>query len=429
MNKLILTVKSKFQPNKLFTVGIWGGLSTIVKMIAGFVAIKIMSREIGPKGIAVTGQFLNIIAIITLLSTGGINQGVTAIVASHFNERQKQLQYVKLSLLVCTVSSLIIFIGLTLLSSHISEWIFKTDSYRVEIIILGGFTIFISLSTILLNILNGFKRYKSFVAVNIISTLFSLALTIFLVLNYQVKGAVTSYIAGYAVIFLTAIFFFKWQELKDFLHVKLESRNALLRNLSKFTIMTLISTITLPLGQMIIRQWLIQDISLNFAGIWEGLIRLSNMYLTIITSAIGLYYLPRISELKNPKDVKHEVLQTYKAIFPLLIAGFLIIFFLRDFIVKLIFTGEFLPMTDLIPFQLISDLLKVASWLLAYIFWAKSITTPKKQTQIITLAILLRTVKIFIGFFGGSGVVYAYVFTNTVYFLGLLTLFAKTYFK
>ena len=56
-------------------------ISTIVKMLAGFVSVKVVSVIIGPSGLALLGQLSNFSVIVMTFASGGINNGVTKYIA------------------------------------------------------------------------------------------------------------------------------------------------------------------------------------------------------------------------------------------------------------------------------------------------------------------------------------------------------------
>ena len=94
------------------------------------------------------------------------------------------------------------------------------------------------------------------------------------------------------------------------------------KNFAAFALMALVSAICVPLSQMAIRSYLSQEFGLNYAGYWEAMIRLSAAYLMLVTTTLGVYYLPRLAELTHSDEIKKEVYLGYKFIFPLsLVAG------------------------------------------------------------------------------------------------------------
>lgn len=107
-------------------------------------------------------------------------------------------------------------------------------------------------------------------------------------------------------------------------------------------------------------------------GNWEAMTRLSGAYLMLVTTTLGVYYLPRLSELKTFHEIKHEVYTGYKFIFPLALVGGLVVYLLREWIIKLLFTESFMPMQELFLWQIIGDILKIGSWILAYLMLGKA---------------------------------------------------------
>lgn len=115
--------------------------------------------------------------------------------------------------------------------------------------------------------------------------------------------------------------------------------------------MALVSAICVPLSQMLIRAYLTQEFSLAYAGYWEAMIRLSTVYLLLVTTTLGVYYLPRLSELNAIHEIKKEVYLGYKFIFPLAVVGGICVFILRDWIINLLFSPSF-AMRDLFLWQM-----------------------------------------------------------------------------
>ena len=58
------------------------------------------------------------------------------------------------------------------------------------------------------------------------------------------------------------------------------------------------------------------------------------------------------------------------------------IFFLRDQIIEIFFTREFMPMRDLFGWQLFGDVIKIGSWVLGYIVLGRSMVRIFVVTEI-----------------------------------------------
>ena len=182
-----------------------------------------------------------------------------------------------------------------------------------------------------------------------------------------------------------------------------------------FALMALTSAACLPLAQIIIRTYMTAEFGVNYAGYWEAMIRLSAGYLMLVTTTLGVYYLPRLSELTAIKDIKKEVYLGYKFIFPIALVGALSVYVLRDWIIALLFTELFLPMRDLFLWQMIGDSLKIGSWILAYLMLSKAMTKLFIITEIIFTLLLLLLTYLCTKLFGFEGVSIAYLLNYAIY--------------
>ncbi|HEY0897041.1 MAG TPA: oligosaccharide flippase family protein, partial [Sphingobacteriaceae bacterium] len=76
----VFTQSLKKEMVKVFSLT---AVSTLVKMLTGFISVKIISTLIGPAGVALLGQLTNFSTIFLTFSNGGINNGVTKYIAEY----------------------------------------------------------------------------------------------------------------------------------------------------------------------------------------------------------------------------------------------------------------------------------------------------------------------------------------------------------
>jgi PST family polysaccharide transporter len=184
----------------------------------------------------------------------------------------------------------------------------------------------------------------------------------------------------------------------------------------KFTVMTLVSALCIPASQLIIRGYVIDHFSIQAAGLWEGLNRLSNMYLMIITSSFGVYYLPKLSELTNSTDIKREIRMAYKVIIPCLSLGLVGVYFGRFIIIKILFSSEFNEMADLFLWQIVGDFFKIASWLIAYLMHAKAMAKLFIITEIVFSGLYVGLAVLLSDLIGLRGIILGYAMNYGIYF-------------
>ena len=168
---------------------------------------------------------------------------------------------------------------------------------------------------------------------------------------------------------------------------------------------------------------------MDVAGYWEGMNRISGLYLMFVTTSFSVYYLPKLSELKSAGHLRIEIVKAYKIITPIIVASLLIIYLLKDLVINILFTKDFYPMKDLFSWQLLGDFFKVVSWILAFVMVAKSMTKIYIITEIAFSVFLVVLSIVFINNFGVVGATISYCLNYFLYFVVMIIIFKKLLFK
>lgn len=392
-------------------------------MINNFIVVKIIAIYVGPSGLAFIGQFQNFMSILMTFASGAINGGVTKYTAEYRDDEQEKQRLWSTALRISIGSTF--FIALVLIVSHnyLSNLFFKTDEFGSILLIFAVTLVFFVLNALLLAILNGQKEIKKLITVNIVSSFVGLILTGALAYYFGLYGALLSYTTGQALVFFVTLGFVlksQWFKVKYFTS-KLDT--PYLKKLGKYTAMAIVSALTVPLSQMVVRDYIGETISWDDAGYWDGVWRISTAYLAIITTTLSIYYLPRLSEIKENKELRREIFYGYKIILPIVILIAISIYFLRDFVILTLFTENFMSMSDLFFYQLIGDIFKITSWLLGYLMVAKAMTKIFIVTEILfSFSFVLLSV-ILIHWYGLVGVTMAFAINYFLYLLMIIFIF------
>lgn len=407
----------------LISTSLMSGLATAVRIGSGFVLNKIFAVYIGPAGLALTGQFGNFVSMVLGFSNGGISSGIVKYVAEYRNDPEKRTAILSTALIITLCSSFILSILILIFHRQLAILLLKSESYA-SIFLLFALTLTVfSLNSSLISVLNGFKEVRKFIAVNIATSLTSLLITLLLVVLLGLYGALLTVVLSQTLVFFVTMFFvmrsdwFRWDSFTKGLD------KASFTRLSGFSAMALVSALTVPLSQMLVRNYLVDHLSLEAAGLWQGVWRISEMYLMIVTTPLSIYYLPRLSEIKDRLELRREIFSGYRLILPVVAILALAIFFSRHIIIRILFTREFSLMSELFLFQLIGDFFKVASWLIAYLMVAQAMTRMFMVTEIIFATSFVLLSMGFVSRYGLVGVTYAFAINYLVYLLLMLYTF------
>jgi PST family polysaccharide transporter len=408
----------------LIKTSFYTSVSTAITFISGFIVVKVVAVKIGPKGIAFVGQFQNTAAILTLLATAAISTGVIKYLAEYKNDPEKRKRIINTAFAIVFFSSLIISAFIMSTSSYLSQSVFKTKDFWLVYLLFGFFIMIISFNVVFLAILNGLKEIKKFTIVNICSSLTGLALTVLFAYTWGIEGVLLASTATAILIFLINIYFLnqlgiKWKP--DFRSLD----RPVVKMLSSFSLMAVVSGIVVPTMQILVRDRIITQFSVADAGYWQAVTKISDYYLSFITSVLAVYYMPRLSELNSKIELRREIVAGYKIILPIVGAIAFLIWVFKDFIIHILFTPAFLPMKPLFTYQLLGDFFKIGSWLLSYLMIAKALTKTFIVTEVLFATSNVLLSYYFMDNYGIIGATYSFCINYLLYWILISVLMRK----
>lgn len=393
------------------------GIAVLIKTATMFILNKILAVYVGPSGYAVIGQFQNFIQIITAFAGSSVNTAVVKYTAEYYEDEGKQIAIWKTAGTVVVIFSIIVASLILILQKHLSLFIFQTTEYQSVFVWFAIFLLFFNLNTLFLAILNGKKEISKLVIANIAGSILSLAITGLLAIKFRLYGALIALSIYQSVaFFVTFIICYQSSWFKiNYLFGKMDSK--VLKKLSSFALMTIVSIVFGNLAQIVLRNILIAEFDINYAGYWDAMTRLSGGYLIFASTILSVYYLPRLSELKNYKDIKQEVNYGYKVILPLACLASLCVYLYQDFIIGILFTKDFLPMKELMFWQLIGDVIKIGSWIVSFMMLSKAMTKIFIITEAFFALSIIPLSIIFVQYFGFKGIAMAFALNCLLYWI------------
>ena len=413
----------------LFKITSLNSLSVLLKIGTGLITSKLLAIFVGPNGMALVGNFRNFSSSLESISTLGFQNGIVKYVSEQKGNKsqlQKTISTAFISLLVVTIISSFIlyffaaFWNKQIFGNHFEfQIVFKTTA-----LVLPWYAI----SVFLLSLLNGLGKFKKVIWINIIGNAIGLLVSIYMILHFKTLGALLSIVISPAILFFVTFHFIN-KEFNFFGIIRGRYFDfQVIKNLSSYSLMALVSSVLGPLVYLAIRKNVIGVVGLEQAGFWETITRISTYYMMFVSSILAVYFFPKLTLAKNNQETKKVFWSFYKNILPLFTIALLVIYFTRFFIIKLLFTNEFLPVTNLFFWQLVGDFLKAAALILGFQFFAKKMTKAFIISEIASLAVLYFSSIYLISIFGVQGIVMAQALDNFIYLTVLVIYFRKCLF-
>ncbi|WP_053122443.1 O-antigen translocase [Pseudomonas sp. P1.31] len=399
----------------LVRTSLLNGIAVIIKMLTLLGLNKVLAVYVGPAGYAAIGQFQNAVQMITTFTGGAISNGVVKYTAQFHDSPEQQIRLWRTAGTITVVGSLLVGVLVALFHRQLASMFLKDENLGDVFLWFAGGVLFFSLNALLLAILNGRKEILLYVAANIVGSLLSFFVTLYLATQFGLYGALIALVIYQSVSFaVTLLLCLKTEWFKISSLIGRVDQDTL-RNLSGYFLMAVVSAACVPLGQMLVRNHLANTFGLEVAGYWEAMWRLSAAYLLLVTTTLSVYYLPRLSELKSGGEIKKEVLDGYKLILPVAVVAGLLMYLLRDLVVSVLFTSEFYPVRDFFSGQVIGDSLKICSWIMAYVMLSKAMVKLFVITEILSCASFYFLSVAFTDMWGMTAVTWAYAANYALY--------------
>lgn len=401
----------------LIKTSVLNGIAVVIKMLAMLGINKVLALYVGPAGYAAIGQFQNAIQMVTMMASGAINNGVTKYTAEYEDDilRQRALW---------RTAGTIVLVGSVAMAVLIAWFREELGARFLGIARQGDIFLWFAVNLLaftgnafLLAILNGRLEIRRYVLANIFGSLFAFVVVALMTIKMGLYGALVS-LAIYQSLpfFVTLLVVLRVPRVHlAYLYGKVDREIAL--NLMKYAGMAVTAALCAPLSQMVIRSQITAQAGAIEAGYWEALTRMSAAYLLFVTTTLSVYYLPKLSSLKDAPSLRHEIVQGYKTILPLTVLFGVGIFLCRDIIIALLFSADFYAVRELVAIQVLGDSLKIGSWILSYLMLSKAMTGAFIFTELGFAITLVASSVALIGRFGATGAIIAYAANYALYWV------------
>lgn len=401
----------------LVKTSLLNGIAVVVKVASALVLNKILAFYVGPAGYAVIGQFQNAVSIVVNLAGGVVATGVTKATAQHFDDEAKQHAIWQTAIRFSLGASVIAAIVLLLMGNSLAQWLLHRADMSSVFVLLALTLPAMAANNLLLAIVNGKKEVGIYVVANIIGSLISMLVVGLLAFNFGLYGTLVAFTINPAIVLLaTAAIVVR----RDWFKAKYlwgQMNRPALRALSGFGLMGLTSALAVPISYMFIRDHLSTSLGLSAAGYWQASWKISEIYLMMVTTTLSVYYLPRLAEIRTKSELKAEIIKVYRFVMPIVAAGAVTIYLLRDFIIETLFTPDFLPMRELFPWQLAGDVIKIGSWILSFVMIGRSMVKLFLITEITFSILFVLLSWLLVNIFGLVGVSIAYMINYFLYWV------------
>ena len=346
-----------------------GGSSTI-NVIVSIVKVKVLAVLLGPAGIGLMGLYLNIMGVAaTLAGCGIVSSGVRQVASSA--DDAETLSIVRRALwlgnLVLGISGMA---ALWLLREPVAQWVFGESVHTAEVGWLGVGVLLTLIAGSQTALLQGLRRINDLARVSILSALVAAAAGILAVYFLGEDGVLWFVLTAPAVNFVVASYYAARlpRPLTANDHGAIRQQwTAMLRLGIPLMSASLVTVVT----QLVVRSIVLRDLGLEASGYFQAAWIISMTYVAFLLNAMVMDFYPRLTmAIGDRKDAGRLVNEQVEM--ALLLGGPVLIAMitLAPWVIELLYAQSFGPAAELLRWQVLGDILKLASVPMVFIFLA-----------------------------------------------------------
>ncbi|OPX84717.1 MAG: colanic acid exporter [Pelotomaculum sp. PtaB.Bin104] len=347
---------------------IMGGTSA-VSMITGIIRSKVMAILLGPEGIGLLGLLQSILNTASTVSGMGLaSSGVRQIAEARANGDAACLALTRKALLwSAVILGLLGAALLVILRNPIAEMTVGNDSYAWMITWVSAGVWATTIYNAQIATLNGMRRLVDLARAYIISALGGTLVTVLAVWQLKESGVVIAVLS----IPLTLLVVSWWLTRKlptiD-VHLSWQAISRPLFGLFSLGFAFMVTNLFRVATLMTVRVTLTQSINITAAGYYQAAYSISALYLGFVLEAMSKDYYPRLTAVAKDHK-KTNAMVNEQAEVALLMSGPVILgmLTLTPQVVGILYSGAFVETVDILRWQLLGDLFKVASWTMGFI--------------------------------------------------------------
>ena len=349
----------------------WGGARALVQLLCSFVSVKLTAVYLGPGGMALIAQLNSFMTLCQSIVITGLDTATTRLSAEYGANAERQRA------LLWTVGKVGLGLGLptaaavAIASPWLASWILDDSRYAWAIVACSVSMLAAIFNAMLLSALSARGDVGRVVLSNIVGAVCGLLVFAPAAVHWGLAGAVFASSVFYSLsLMVTLVFISRSSQIsvRDFVGA-IDVTEA--RRIARFYPMLLVHAVAAPLSLMLIRDHVTRSLSLEAAGLWQACWRVSEAYLMVVMSTVTTQFMVRLGETVNAPDrFRNEVIRTLVLAVGATVACAVGIYIFRGWVVRIIFSPAFEPVTELLPMQLVGDVLRMIGWTLGFVLVA-----------------------------------------------------------
>jgi PST family polysaccharide transporter len=333
------------------------------------VRVKIVAVLLGPTGVGMIGLYASAIGLIGTVSSLGVNSSAVREIVRAYGkgDPEEAARAVIILRRVCWATGILGWALAVLLCQSISVAMTGSAEHAGAIAVLGSTLLLGAIDLGQLALLQGLRRIGDLARANVLGALAGSVATIIIYFALGESGIVPAMIAV-AVVSLGFSYWFARRVVAAPLAVDLRETWSGFRRLIGLGLAFMWKAVLVAGLDVLTRAIITRQFGVEGAGIYQGAWALSGVFASFVLSAMGADFYPRLTSTIHDKAQAARAVNEQTEIGVLLaLPGLLAVLAFAPLVIKLLYTPQFLPAADLLPWMALGVFGRVVSWPTGYV--------------------------------------------------------------
>lgn len=346
--------------------------ATIATILIGAVRIKFVALELGPAGIGLLGLLSTMITLGVAVAAFGLNATAVRELAPALRSNGRTARVLLAILLVTAGGALLGLIGPLLLKAPLSFWVTNNEVPQAAIAWLGIGIAAGVISTTAAALLQAYRHIVQLAIAQIAAAVIGTILAILAVRHYEQNALVIVALLPNLCMLLSTLVFVIRIPRPRLRGIPMKRAKPSLQRLVSLGSAVMVAAILGSVSQLLTRALVVREFGLEGSGHFQAALTLSSLNFTLILSALGTDFFPRVSAVANDRmATKLAFDQQMRATLLILgpaLAGMQLV---AGVALNIFYSREFGEAAGLLRWMLVGDAIRSLGYMIGYCLLAQ----------------------------------------------------------
>lgn len=350
------------------------GGSQVINILIGIVRTKFMAVLLGPAGVGLMGMYLAVTLMVGNVTGLGIRKsGVRQIAEAVGTGDDTRIARIIITLrraaLVLGLAGMLLTIAL---SGILSLLTFGDTDYAGAIAMLSIVLLLEIVSGGQLALIQGLRRIADLSEIRILGAFLGTVFSIPIIYVWREAGIVPSLVIVSLMTILSSWWYARKIAVRK-IHLRLAEILKEARGLLSLGLVFMVTGLMTAVVSYLARVFIARQLGMNSVGLYQAANTLSSLYIGVILSAMGMDFYPRLTTVAEDNLTCNRMVNEQTEVGVLIATpGILATLAFAPYVIHIFYSAQFVPVYEMLRWQILGVFLRVVSWPMGYILLAKS---------------------------------------------------------